>query len=91
MTGKWESSDKEQDGAFGDFEDLETGGRVSPQNSADSDDDSNGDPTAGMTDDEIPAYNAERKMKQKANFDEEFDEDKKLAGSAVGENDTWML
>jgi hypothetical protein len=36
-----------------------------------------------MTDDEIPAYNAERKMKQKANFDEEFDKEKKLAGSAV--------
>jgi hypothetical protein len=65
--------------------------RVSPQHSADSDDASNGDPTAGTTDDEIPAYNAERKMKQKENFDEEFDKDKKLAGSAVGENDTWML
>jgi ribosome biogenesis protein BMS1 len=86
VTGKWESADKEPDEAFGDFEDFETGEKVGSQYAADSDDDSNGDHTAGMTDDEIRAYHAERKLKQKVNFDEEFDE-KNLAGGAVGKND----
>ena len=89
VTGKWESTAKEQDDeVFGDFEDLETGEKVGPRNSAGSEDDCNGDPTAGMTDGEIRAYNAERKMKQKVNFDEEFDQEKRnLAGSAVGDHD----
>lgn len=87
VTGKWASSENKAEEAFGDFEDFETGEKFGPQNDALSDNESDDDPTVGMTDDEIRAYRAEKKAKQKSNFDEEFDEEKKMLGGAIGEND----
>jgi ribosome biogenesis protein BMS1 len=88
VTGKWASSENDAEEAFGDFEDFETGEKFGPQSDALPDDASDDeDRTAGMTDDEIRAYHAEKKAKQKSNFDEEFDEEKKLLGGAIGEND----
>jgi len=88
VTGKWTSSENEGEEAFGEFEDFETGEKFGPQHDALSEDDSDDeDRTAGMTDDEIRAYHAEKKAKQKSNFDEEFDEEKKMLGGAIGAND----
>ena len=77
VTGKWAESEAEPDEAFGEFEDFETGEKFGAPQSDESDDDTGNYLTAGMTDDEIRAYHAERKAKQKSNFDDEFDEEKK--------------
>ncbi len=94
VTGKWDKDDEGGDGSdeekFDDFADLETGEKYGPNgevlssdddddDDADSDDES-GDPTEGMTDEEIRAYHAEKKMKQKKGFDDDYDEDKKSKG-----------
>ena len=92
VTGKWDNnaegsgSDNDAEG-FGDFEDLETGEQYGPngevlsdvESSSDSDDKS-GDSTEGMTDEEIRAYHAEKKAKQKKGFNDDYDDDKKVKG-----------
>jgi len=90
VTGKWDKpagsgggNDDDDGSAFGDFEDLETGEQYGPNGEVLSDNDdeaSDSDPTAGMTDAEIRAYNAEKKAKQKKGFDNEYDEEKKTKG-----------
>ncbi|KAG7341891.1 40S ribosome biogenesis protein [Nitzschia inconspicua] len=90
VTGKWEKSDvsdRGDDGSeLGDFEDLETGEQYGPNGEVLSEDEGNGsgsddgDSTAGMTDEQIRAYNADKKARQKKGFDDEYDDDKKSKG-----------
>jgi ribosome biogenesis protein BMS1 len=88
VTGKWENSGTEPDEVYGDFEDFETGEKFGSHQEASLDgDDEDEDRLAAMTDDEIRAYYAEKKASQKSIFDEKFDEEKKMLGGAIGEND----
>lgn len=94
VTGNWDKGTEGGDGSdeenFDDFADLETGEKFGPNgevlSSDDEDDDDedsddeSGDPTEGMTDEEIRAYHAEKKMKQKKGFDDDYDEEKKSKG-----------
>ena len=94
VTGNWDKGTEGGDGSdeenFDDFADLETGEKFGPNgevlSSDDEDDDDedsddeSGDPTEGMTDEEIRAYHAEKKMKQKKGFDDNYDEEKKSKG-----------
>lgn len=98
VTGNWDKdkagdSDNEGDG-FDDFADLETGENYGPngevlsdgEDDVDSDDES-GDPTEGMTDEEIRAYHAEKKAKQKKGFNDDYDEEKKSNGAGEMKDD----
>mmetsp|Transcript_59864 Transcript_59864/g.147073 ORF Transcript_59864/g.147073 Transcript_59864/m.147073 type:complete len:1195 (+) Transcript_59864:72-3656(+) len=96
VTGSWGNAggDGNDSGEeFGDFEDLETGEQYGPNGEVLSDEDSDDashdgdDPTAGMTDDEIRAYNAEKKAKHKSKFDDEYDEEKKSKGTGEMKDD----
>ncbi|KAL3922182.1 MAG: hypothetical protein SGILL_002342 [Bacillariaceae sp.] len=96
VTGHWEKSgDGDDDGLdLGDFEDLETGEQYGPNGEVlsggddeGSDSDEDGDPTAGMTDEEIRAYHAEKKARQKKGFDDEYDEEKKSKGMGDMQDD----
>ena len=98
VTGNWDKGeegigDDNSEEVFGDFADLETGERFGPNGevlSSDEDensDDGSGDPTEGMTDDEIRAYHAEKKMKQKKGFDDDYDEEKKEKGMGEMKDD----
>mmetsp|Transcript_9528 Transcript_9528/g.17318 ORF Transcript_9528/g.17318 Transcript_9528/m.17318 type:complete len:1164 (+) Transcript_9528:3-3494(+) len=88
VTGKWENSGTEPDEVYGDFEDFETGDKFGSHQEASLDgDDEEEHRLAAMTDDEIRAYHAEKKASQKSIFDEKFDEEKKMLGGAIGEND----
>ena len=94
VTGNWDKGTEGGDGSdeenFDDFADLETGEKFGPNgevlSSDDEDDDDedsddeSGDPTEGMTDEEIRAYHAEKKMKQKKGFNDDYDEEKKSKG-----------
>ena len=94
VTGKWDKGNEGGDGSdeenFDDFADLETGEKFGPNGevlSSDDDDDDevdsddeSGNPTEGMTDEEVRAYHAEKKMKQKKGFDDDYDEEKKSKG-----------
>ena len=91
VTGKWDKASgggdgeaEDDDSHFGDFEDLETGEQFGPNGEVlsddDDDDDEDGNSTEGMTDAEIRAYNAEKKTKQKKNFDDDYDEEKMNKG-----------
>eukprot|EP00535_Pseudo-nitzschia_heimii_P006730 CAMPEP_0197183476 /NCGR_PEP_ID=MMETSP1423-20130617/7837_1 /TAXON_ID=476441 /ORGANISM="Pseudo-nitzschia heimii, Strain UNC1101" /LENGTH=1200 /DNA_ID=CAMNT_0042634059 /DNA_START=60 /DNA_END=3662 /DNA_ORIENTATION=+ len=91
VTGNWDKSneggddDDEEEEVFGDFADLETGENFGPNGEVLSSDEEDGegssdestDPTDGMTDEEVRAYHAEKKLKQKKGFDDEYDEEKK--------------
>jgi len=91
VTGKWDKSegDGSEDSNYGDFEDLETNEQFGPNGEVLSDDDvsDNGDSTEGMTDAEIRAHNAEKKAKQKKNFDEDYDEEKMTKGVDAKDDD----
>jgi ribosome biogenesis protein BMS1 len=97
VTGSWERSGngdgKESESGYGDFEDLETGEKYGPNGEvmSDGDDDESShdgkDPTAGMTDTEIRAYNAEKKAKHKRTFDDDYDEEKKSKGAGEMKDD----
>jgi ribosome biogenesis protein BMS1 len=91
VTGKWEKpkgdAGDDEGSQFGEFEDLETGEQYGPNGevlsenedeASDSDDD--GDSTAGITDDQLRAYHAEKKAGQKKSFDDNYDEEKKSKG-----------
>jgi ribosome biogenesis protein BMS1 len=84
VTGNWDKgAEGEASEAFGDFEDLETGEKFGPNGEVLSDDEEEEEgeaATAGMTDEEIRAYNAEKKAKQKSKFNEDYDEEKKDQG-----------
>ncbi|VEU36696.1 unnamed protein product [Pseudo-nitzschia multistriata] len=99
VTGNW-SKDGEGDDeeAFDDFADLETGEKYGPNGevlSSDEDDDDveedsdveDKDPTEEMTDSEIRAYYAEKKAKQKKGFDDDYDDDKKSKGMGEMKDD----
>lgn len=98
VTGKWDKGEGDGDNeeAFDDFADLETGEKFGPngevlssdeeEDDEDSDDES-GDPTEGMTDEEIRAYHAEKKMKQKKGFDNDYDDEKKSKGMGEMKDD----
>jgi ribosome biogenesis protein BMS1 len=90
VTGNWDTKGGEAaEEEFGDFEDLETGEKYGPGGEVLSDDDGGDDEdedeeaTEGMTEEEVRAYNARKKMKQKAAFDEEYDQDKKAKGGTM--------
>ena len=96
VTGNWGDAGDDGNGSgeeFGDFEDLETGEQYGPNGEVLSDEDSDDashdgdDPTAGMTDDQIRAYNAEKKAKHKSKFDDEYDEEKKSKGTGEMKDD----
>mmetsp|Transcript_13647 Transcript_13647/g.32004 ORF Transcript_13647/g.32004 Transcript_13647/m.32004 type:complete len:658 (-) Transcript_13647:41-2014(-) len=85
VIGFWFNDDDEEEEVFGDFADLETGENFGPNGEVLSSDEEDGegssdestDPTDGMTDEEVRAYHAEKKLKQKKGFDDEYDEEKK--------------
>ena len=87
VTGKWDNAGGKgsDDEEFGDFEDLETGEKFGPNGEFNEDDSSDADgedelPPAGMTDEEIRNFNAQKKAAKKKNFDDEYDQDKKTGG-----------
>ena len=89
VTGKWDKDAEDGEQAFDDFADLETGEKYGPngevlssddESDDDDSDDESGDPTEGMTDEEIRAYNVDKKAKQKKGFNDDYDEDKKEKG-----------
>jgi ribosome biogenesis protein BMS1 len=92
VTGNW---DKQPGGGddggeeFDDFEDLETGEKFGPNGEIDSGDDDSDDEmdTEGMTDVEIRELNAKKKANKKDNFNDEYDEEKKIKGIAADPND----
>ncbi len=80
VTGNWESNEKRGNGdkegeEFDEFEDLEAGERYGPNGEVIEDSDS--DSPGGMTDAELRAFNAKKKMTHKSEFDEDYDESKK--------------
>ena len=88
VTGNWDNpdggnGDNPDDPAFGDFEDIETGEKFGPNGEIDSDDDD----TEGLTDEQIRELNSKKKASNKANFDEEYDGDKKGAISSTNPGD----
>jgi ribosome biogenesis protein BMS1 len=92
VTGKWDKAGGDDDSDVDDFEDLETGEQFGPNGEvfSDKEDDEDSDDenrTEGMTDEEIRDYNAEKKAKQKKNFDEDYDEEKKAEGGDVKDDD----
>jgi ribosome biogenesis protein BMS1 len=105
VTGNWDKSEggdfgdgsNDDEEAFDDFADLETGERFGPNGEVLSSDeeeeddgdsgDESGDPTEGMTDEEMRAYYAEKKMKQKKGFDDDYDEEKKSKGMGEMKDD----
>jgi len=84
VTGDWEShrkrggddgnDDDDEQEKFDDFEDLEAGERYGPNGEVIEDSD---DAPEGMTDAELREFNAKKKMNQKSEFDEDYDESKK--------------
>lgn len=97
VTGNWDTktpgeNDDDEDGeVYGDFEDLETGEKFGPDGEIDSgDEDEESDneiDTEDMTDEQIRELNAQRKANKKNNFDDEYDEDKKIKGLTADPND----
>lgn len=97
VTGKWDDSNGsggiggggDDDEEYGDFQDLETGEKFGPDGevfeSDDEDDDDSDGATAGMTDEQLREFNANKKAFKKKDFDDEYDEDKKTGDGA--END----
>jgi ribosome biogenesis protein BMS1 len=97
VTGNW---DKEGTGAgdddsdYGAFEDLESGEQfdadgavLSDEDGASTSDDEHDRPMEGMTDDEIRAYNAEKKARQKKSFDDDYDDEKKADGGDLKDDE----
>jgi ribosome biogenesis protein BMS1 len=85
VTGSWDKKNKDNndDAAEGDFEDLETGEKFGGEDDDDDHDDdvsNDQDATQGMTDEEIRAYHTAKKARQKSNFDEQYDGEKKAKG-----------
>jgi ribosome biogenesis protein BMS1 len=95
VTGKWKKEDGDDDeSANGEFEDLETGekfgedGVVLSDNEDDSVSSADSDvDLEGMTDAQIRQYHAEKKAKQKKNFDEDYDQEKKTLGAGAKDNE----
>ena len=92
VTGNWDakggSGDHDDDEEFVDFDDLETGEKFGPNGEVDSDNDSDEDiDIEGMTDEQIRHLNAQKKSSKKNNFDDEYDEGKKMAGISADPND----
>jgi ribosome biogenesis protein BMS1 len=80
VTGNWESDGQRGNGdkeleVFDEFEDLEAGERYGPNGEVI--EDSDADAPGGMTDAELRAFNAKKKMTQKSEFDEDYDDSKK--------------
>ena len=89
VTGNWDNQGKDpndDEEAFGDFEDLETGEKFGPNGEIDSDDDDDED-KEGLTDAKIRELNSRKKMGKKADFDEEYDDEKKGAISSTNPGD----
>ena len=100
VTGNWGPKDGEGEGEggednneFDDFEDLETGekygpsGEVLSDNDGDDDDADDEEAVKDMTDEEIRAYYAEKKRKQKTEFNEKYDQEKKENGAALKDDE----
>ena len=88
VTGNWADKEKETQKEFGGFEDLETGEQFGASLEAEAEEDENDAPPPGLTDEEMRAYNAEKKAKQKSAFDEGYDEELKTnAKGAVNEDE----
>jgi ribosome biogenesis protein BMS1 len=79
VTGNWETNGQhgkdDDEEKFDDFEDLEAGERYGPNGEVIEDSDT--DVPVGMTDAELREFNAKKKMSQKSEFDEDYDESKK--------------
>mmetsp|Transcript_13937 Transcript_13937/g.39120 ORF Transcript_13937/g.39120 Transcript_13937/m.39120 type:complete len:1191 (-) Transcript_13937:87-3659(-) len=100
VTGNWNNDGGDNNGddekAFDDFADLETGEKFGPNGEVlssdeeeedDDSDDESGNPTEGMTDAEVRAYHAEKKAKQKKGFDNDYDDEKKSKGMGEMKDD----
>jgi ribosome biogenesis protein BMS1 len=90
VTGNWDAAgggqgDGDEDEEFDDFEDLEAGERYGPNGEVieASDDEA----PAGMTDAELREFNAKKKASQKSEFDEDYDETKKMGNAGGKAND----
>ena len=93
VTGDWDAAGGGQGGGdddevFDDFEDLEAGERYGPNGEVI--EDSDNEATAGMTDAELREFNAKKKASQKSDFDEDYDETKKMGnvGGKAGDEQT---
>lgn len=86
VTGKWEKSKVEE---FGEFEDLETGEKFGQADGIEVEYDGEDDrlATEGMTDGERRTYYANKKALQKGNFDQDYDEEKKVDGADTKDDD----
>lgn len=99
VTGNWnmenDDGDNEQAEQYGDFEDLETGEKFGPSGEVLSDeeeDDEESEPDlSNMTDEEMRAYNAAKKLNKKTNFDKEYDEEKKENGASTQDEEAQNL
>lgn len=100
VTGNWDKSDNadgsggfndDNEEAFGDFEDLETGEKFGPNGEVLSDDSDNDDDDDSeneeMTDAQMREINLKKKASKKANFDEEYDDEKKGAINSTNPGD----
>jgi len=76
VTGNWGSGQDGEAEEFDEFEDLETGEKYGPNGEVE-EDESDDEPTEGMTDAELREYHARKKASQKSEFDEDYDESKK--------------
>ncbi len=98
VTGNWDKSDnadgrgglnEDDEEAFGDFEDLETGEKYGPNGEVLSDDSENDDDSNNqvVTDAQMREINLKKKASKKATFDEEYDDEKKGAINATNPGD----
>lgn len=88
VTGNWADSKQEKVTEFGGFEDLETGERFGDSSDIEQVDDVEDEIPPGMANEEVRAFNAEKKAMQKSAFDKGYDADlKNKAKGAVTEND----
>jgi len=93
VTGNWGNGDSgdvnDDDEAFGDFEDLETGEKFGPNGEVMSDEEEENDNSDGeeMTDAQMREINSQKKASKKVNFDEEYDDEKKAAVASTNPGD----
>ncbi|KAI2510583.1 U3 snoRNA binding protein [Fragilaria crotonensis] len=89
VTGTWATKEEaDTQPEFGGFEDLETGERFGNTSDADEEESDGDEAPSGMTDEEMRAFNAAKKAKQKSAFDEGYDDEIKVKSKgALNEND----
>lgn len=95
VTGNWDNTadgaggGDNDENAYDDFEDLETGEKFGPNGEVFSESEDDVDPSddAEMTDAQMRELNSKKKAAKKANFDEEYDDEKKGATASTNPGD----